>query len=194
MSDRFDDLARALAQPIGRRRMLGLTGATLGSVSLGALWPGRARASHPCDYSGSPCGTAHFDPSRPDAVGNVWCCGGQVHTHCCKASEGPFPGDAFCCPTGKRCGKTVGECLEPCPPGTTECGTTCCPGGQTCENNQCVGCPTGEEKCGDACCPEGQFCCSASQGLCCPADGLCCNPGTAEATCTSPSVCTPLKQ
>lgn len=96
----------------------------------------------------------------------------------------------------------------PCPPGSMQCGSTCCAG--WCFNGTSC-CPSPREYCAEnnTCCPAGEKCCvngycyNPSQGTCCqdsdcPDNGKCCNqtclvaPGAccSDFDCPSGDVCT----
>ena len=156
MSERINDLARALAEPMPRRRAVGL----LVGAMLGAVWPGRSIAAaspyQPSDYG---C---------PDA-GDLYCGG-------CRSVGGLFYGHV-CCP-GPDAAK-YWECgCQPPPNGGTlckkkpckQCGYECCYEGQFCgspKHSRC--CDNGQEPCTGEdgafqCCDPGTMCCG---GTCC---------------------------
>jgi len=128
MSERFEDISRALARPMARRGALRMVGATLAAgVAAVVVKPMTADAAV-CTSGQTVCGRK--------------CC--DAGSACTK------PG--CCCPRGtascgnKCCAHGVG-CVDArhsicgCQPGTTPCGTgrnlRCCPAGSSCQR----GCP-----------------------------------------------------
>ena len=178
----LDDLTRSLAEPLPRRRAVGRIGATVGSLALGGLWPGRAGAQD-CLAGNTPCCGSCCYPGE-DCV-----CDGL---HTCRRRPDPCPAgtttcqgvDAYtrsCCESGRECVDMV--CVPKCPSGTTKCGQSCCKSDQQCQNGTCVrGCPGGGDRCGSSrlCCTPDQVC-DTRRGVCCPPSGdTCLSP---ERTC-----------
>lgn len=133
MTDRFDDLTRAMAKPASRRSALKVIGATMAAAD-GAvvLRPFQSEAvtcpagSPVCGQGCCPKGGTCVDPT------NSCCC-----------PKGATPCGTNCCASGVACiDRTRGLCG--CPAGTTPCGTganlTCCPAGQACSPTS--NCPT----------------------------------------------------
>ncbi len=161
----LDDLARALAEPMPRRRALRIAGAAL----LGSVIPGlRAGGA-----LASPCGPDTPCSSVCTADGDLGACGTESHNACGQITcrlEG-------CLHSGEKCCRGGGEawiCNE-----TDRCGSLNGP--------HCVSCPE-ERKCGTACCKSDEFCASRNRELCCKkgengcvvprsAQGICCAPG-----------------
>ncbi len=79
---------------------------------------------------------------------------------------------SFCCPAGQSCG--VNGCVDGC---AVPCGNACCAAGQSCTNGVCSSgsrCQQGTP-CGNVCCT-GQQQCINSQ-CCIPCGGACCSNG-----------------
>jgi hypothetical protein len=200
----FDDLARALAEPMPRRKALRLLAAGLTAAAVpGLRVRGAFAASKPCVGSscfcttgGTPCGYA-----VPPRGFNLGCCigaPGERRTVCCTK---PPDGGSWCCPKGYTCGSGAntptdrnctcngvelpdGTC-GPCPSGEVQCGKQCCKGrrptlpAEVCYQGRCQpGCPDNTKKCGNTCCTKKQGC---KNGKCCDkcgGSGTCCNPAT----------------
>src|SRR2546428_13309 len=111
MSDLFDEFAKTLAKPMGRRRALGLVAGAIGGAVVGAVRPGRAGAQAPCTAPGAVlCG---------DTPNGPFCCDSNIGETCCSV-----PGSApnfTCCPPCTRCDPSTGQCV---PTGLVPCGTT----------------------------------------------------------------------
>ena len=180
-ANRFDSLARSLADPASRRGVLrGAFGAMVGAVS--AL-RSRPAAAITCAATEHKCGSGS----------NEYCC--PFLTTCCGDSGQCCTGAQFCqrSPSGS-------SCRETCPIGEHPCGGdgACCPffdgaccgdGNRTCcrEPNICdsntgglsacaTPCDIYSRRCGTSgvCCPYGQQCCGAS----CCYRGTVCKEGT----------------
>lgn len=180
----FDDLARALAEPMPRRSALRLIAGAFVGVALGSARTSDARAGPTCEEAGliscnETCCVPSINPVCCEAAvrgrvppGQPVCCGaGQ---RCCSGPETPFT----CCLPGQTC-NPEGRCiLRPgCPRGGVRCGSRCCRRGQRCVRGVCRGCEEGRTACGKTCCRKGEFCCS-SDGPCCDKAGeSCCNVG-----------------
>jgi len=184
MSERFfDDLARALASPMPRRRALRLAGAAIVAAAVPGLRPRPAFGQSPCGPD-TPCSSlCHVAP-------HVGACGIPIHNDCgqelCHFGYGGcMVAGQVCCTTGpdpwiceknERCGAKARECIAQCPSGQ-KCGDNCCvPPDEECVDGECVPCRT---KCGRTCCEEGQVCKNPKSGLCCGANWVSCEAGAA---------------
>jgi hypothetical protein len=188
----FDDLARALVQPVPRSRALRLIGSILVATSL----PGAAFAR-----SRRPTRRTSFECKTEDGYGGQECCTGEI---CC--------GKKNCCSPGVTWCASDGTCAK-CPPPLVRCGPKCCtprstcckrprgntpagfPGSlqyvcckrpNTCSSGTCK-CPSGKQICnGRKCCAQGEHCANciesrydsdtifAGQQKCCPRGKDCC--------------------
>lgn len=198
----FDDLARALATPMPRRRALQTIGAAVAVSVFPALRPGRA--------------TAHAERSETCKRCFVKIKYGTHEGGCCTTTPG-YEQDccvgpnldkvhpnlmSWCCAKG-ACGPSGGQCKFSCPSGSFLCGNKrCClkarptlPA-EVCHQGRCLpACPSTTVKCGSVgspvCCNKtkqecrnGKCCdkcggnCCDRRGVCCDAKkGLCCKPG-----------------
>lgn len=186
----FDDLARALVEPVPRSRALRLLGGVLVATSL----PGAAFAR-----SRRPARRTAFICYGKDGFGGQQCCSGDT---CC--------GKKQCCTGGQRCDPD-GDCVR-CPKPDVICGPKCCPEGSTCcrrprrqlpegwpkreryvcceppndcDSGRCF-CPTDKWICGKACCRKNEHCSAcvnsaldsettyAGRLKCCPQGYECC--------------------
>ena len=143
----LDELARALASPMPRRRALGLgLGALVATAVPAGLRPTRARASaeQACGRGGKTC-AQQFGASAPA---------------CCGAVDPSDPqSNYWCC-------KTKGDCCR----GTELLGGLCCDRekGTICKDGACVTLCPDEKQCGKTCCKPWQDCVNEARGLCCP--------------------------
>jgi hypothetical protein len=169
----FDELARALAQPLSRRRVLRLVGGALVAGMLPVARAGRAAAAPGDTGAGPPeasrepavtdpngpfgepipCGETSFGPRICDPTSNC--------VVCCYGSDGV---PVSCCPCYVQC-RSSGLCGEPfaCPPdGRPYCGAqgNCCALNETCfKGSICVPvCEQGETLCEGTCCPRSHEC------------------------------------
>jgi len=171
MSSPFDDLARTLASPLPRRRMLRMLGSAIVVTALPGLRAGSAHAH----------GTGLQCPS-PTTV----CSNGKGSEVCVE------PGGDCCiydvavvaCQPGFKCGGSYNNaCVDACP--------NRCKDGKCCPRNKgrCVGgtcCPLkrstfapGTNRKGVACCPPGTIAVPGATGKCCPKGDLdCCTPSS----------------
>lgn len=146
---RFDDLARRLARPLHRRRLLaGVAGMFAGS----ALAARPAAASH-CTPPWVHCDGAHSNGTKCMNPNYETCCNGNAcynpGGYCADLESG------LCClHEHTTCRRPDGVlCVAPCPEGqsfdenciccrcaedTTPCGNSCCAEGETCEDDVCV--------------------------------------------------------
>lgn len=191
MSELLDDLARTLAQPMPRRRALGVLGVTLVGLATGgtatcARGPlvgtqsrGCGSAYKVCEPATQAC-FAHCCPKHTACSfsqrGKTGC---QISPGCCDPCNSqrstpdgqggckPGPVADTCCK--KKCGKSK-CCVEGEKCCTGKGRATCCPEKQDCVNGRC-GCKSGK-KCGETCCAESQTCCG---GKCCSKTQKCCD-------------------
>lgn len=204
----LDDLARALVEPVPRRRALRL----LGSAAAAMVLPvGRAGVALAADGTGT-C---------QNVKGEIWTCPvrkyllcGANPGECIDECKGPgtqpcgsgagfdccidaFRRDGYvvcgknatCVPTCKAIEDTVPASQKPLKP----CGEQCCFPYETCKQGKCVRpCPPKREPCGSLCCKVGQTC---KQGKCCPSGqgcgDRCCPSGQKCAFSGSQRVCCP---
>lgn len=172
----LDDVARRLAEPMGRRRAIGVIGGAVAGTALGGLWPRRASAQYgDCLPGSSVC--------RPGPPNNV-CCNDATQdcindeVHICRDKPTPCPSgtthcggkyDFSCCEEGFECKDSV--CVPGCPPETSRCGQTCCGKTQLCQDGRCVKrCPSDRVRCGSKCCPKpdrGRVVCGQLNAQCC---------------------------
>ena len=156
MSGRFDDLSRAMAEPLPRRGMLKMLGAAAAAgVGAAVLKPFRADAAcsagqTPCGTGCCPAGVACADPS----TARCGCPAGatQCASTCCSGTCSFTSNGNGCC----------------CDAGTTPCGFNCCAKGIACfdASRGICGCPAGYTSCVSGntltCCPSGAPCGSGS--------------------------------
>ena len=154
MSGQFDELARRLAAPMGRRSALRLVASTVALTAFPVLRPSSAAAA---GAATCPSGTEVCTNGKGSQV--CMPAGGN----CCI-----FPGLIVGCPPGFSCDEKL---IEKCRCNGTDCGgglkRRCCPKGKSCEDGKCVSCES-ERKCGKACCKEGEECISEVHSQCCP--------------------------
>jgi hypothetical protein len=124
----LDDLARALARPMSRRRAVRYAAGALTATAFGGLFARPATASH-CLY------VTCQDLSNPNAHG---CC--EEGRTCCYNDAGTA---TDCCLPEEEC--RSGKCVDPCA-GLTACTDECC---QRNGQGQC---------CGALCCTPDQIC------------------------------------
>jgi hypothetical protein len=169
----FDDFARRLARPIGRRRLL--AGAAGLLASLGRRR--RAGAAHNCCGTAADCGDCTC-MCLPDGSFQGCCCGdvctaGPGNSGACCQGNQPTCCGGVCCPLLQVCAGP-GVCADSCPPGDTTCGDYCCPADQVCVEKGVCGatCKPGAEKCGGHCCEYG---CSGTECAPTPCNATTCN-------------------
>lgn len=192
----LDDLARALASSMPRRRALRLAAGALVAV---ALPGGRATAASGattkawvtagCGKGGGglPCAT-QFGPQVSECCGPIDKSNPDSNYTCCPPGEcwhhpGPPYPMTTCCPEAYRCRGG------------------CCNDGEKCVEGKCTRCPS-DKVCGKDCCEASQDCVNRKTSLCCmktwkrceaglagvvkccpPRDTCCFNPTTKQATC-----------
>jgi hypothetical protein len=157
MNSIFDDVSRAIASPVSRRKVFGMVGGTLGgavmaSFGLRAAVFGQETPNNKTQK----CGPHQFQ------CGNICCDSVRVCV------------DGICCPpghikcAGKCCGGTCtnGKC---CGKNSYYCGGTCCPNENVCCNGKC--CTSPKAVClHNKCCISGIVC----NGVCCMSNQFCC--------------------
>jgi hypothetical protein len=145
---RFDDLTRALASGISRRRLIAMIGGIVAGSALGGIWPSRAvlAVGPPCLGCTVPgafiCGTVIYPKSAfADCIdacrSNPRVCFCQSCSPACPPGQTDCNG--ICCPEGQVCNGTLG-CGAPCPEGFSPCGTGCCAPDFVCVAGNCVSC------------------------------------------------------
>jgi hypothetical protein len=151
---RFDELSRAMARGMPRRKVLkmALTGLAGGAVAA-VLGPGRAAHAIACISGTVPCGTTCCPPS-------LVCLDPTTET--CGCPPGGATCGQFCCLRGESCSDPRASCC--CPKGSTPCGGSCCAAGVACIDiaNGICGCQPKTTPCGSGasltCCPAGTAC------------------------------------
>ncbi|GEM_PF-2583424 len=164
MSERFDDLTRAVGASPSRRRVLKMFGAAaIGAVGAVVLRPFQGNAVT-CPAGSAICGQG--------------CCpkGGSctdAASSCC-CPKGTTPCGPSCCQTGVAC-VDADRGLCGCPAKTTPCGSgaglTCCAAGQACS----PGCPNASSFGTATACVSGLPC--IAPGASCAAGSTCCGAG-----------------
>lgn len=151
----FDDLARALVEPVPRSRALRLMGSILVATSL----PGAAFAR-----SRRPARRTSFECEKEDGFGGQECCTGDI---CC--------GNKNCCTNGQKCDPT-GRCVK-CRSPFVRCGPKCCVPRSTCCTRPRTNTPAGfPGSLRVVCCKPPNAC---RQGICkCPSGKAICNGTT----------------
>jgi hypothetical protein len=157
----FDDLARTVASPIPRRRVVKLVAGMLMQGALGGLWPRRAYGQF-CPTGKQMC------TLWPDCVPRC------TPTSCCDPGETccAYEGASWCCPPRTTCMPNDARKCS-CPPGLLTCGArNCCPPGYTCsDRGTCEWrCPADKQYCGEqlgrlVCCSPGEACIVLAGGL-----------------------------
>jgi hypothetical protein len=207
---RFDTLARSLAKPGSRRRLLRvLAGSTVSLVAAGlGLRPRPALACDAgfCIKNGDVTGQCH---SCSDCTGAGWCiqgngdiCYGDCGAGNCHPANNGQVGcggsGGNCINNTRPCQQTIGGALTccPCPEGQQACGDICCDPGVPCTNGQCgTGCGTASARKASGVGVATTTCCSDQQechGQCIPATDKCCSTDAkscGQACCGQEEVC-----
>jgi group XII secretory phospholipase A2 precursor (PLA2G12) len=180
VTDLLDGLARALVEPMPRRRAMRLMGATVVAVAVPGMRPRLARGTPRRARSGE-CGADVRACPRVVQLGSGpdLCCGSPARRYgcegtifepvcvdlCggpndvpCKSEKKDDDGYSFfhCCKKPDRC--VDGECVPSCPPGRVKCRGTCCPAGFKC-------CPPTKEMPKGRCYDPDKQCCTPVAGL-----------------------------
>jgi hypothetical protein len=206
MSQLLDELARTLAKPMPRSRVVRVLGGSIAAAAFPFSRPAGAATLH-----GSSCGAPGTCPPKTTVCGCDFLAG--CYRDCCTADQicckwprpsgpGRPPCEKICCPAGTRCGS--GEpgdvCVPLCP---TRCGEKCCQKGEYCaDQRRSLCCKDGDSECRifpppgrpatgkepAQCCPkELPKCCANDKKMaCCEAAGTCCAGGC----CPPDKVCT----
>lgn len=173
MPSRLDDVARALTEPISRRRALRLAATAVAGAYLGVR-PGRAdaacpscpRMSDPPEYS-QRCSVA-------TRLGCIFVCCPQTYA-CCTTATG-----VVCCREGYTCGPVDSRGYPSCKC-KNDCGGSCCKDDERCsdlERGLCCKIP-----CGPGCCQSGEKCVDPKSGTCCKTDEKACQTRSGSALC-----------
>lgn len=191
----LDDVARALAAPMSRRRALHIAGAAL----LAAAVPGRGTAARTVRSRTAGCGKGGGGLSCTKQFGP------QI-SECCGPIDRSDPDSNYtCCPPGECWHTGSGRTsTTTCCPVAFRCGTSCCSEGEQCVDGTCTRCAD-EHVCGATCCEPGTVCANPATGLCCvktwkqctvglagvarccvPGDSCCFNRATGTAVCCDP--------
>jgi hypothetical protein len=176
MSERFDDLSKAMAGSTSRRSLIKLLGAAAGTAVAATV----------------------VKPFRGYAVDSVVCSGPTTASHI-PCAAGTTPCNQCCCKKGIACvDETKSTCG--CPAGTTHCGNACCAAGVACKNRTTSTCsgPTsaclqqGQVPCGNICCTPctaaGQHCHKLSPNCCSGLTCHCTGDGDSLSECTCVSI------
>ena len=175
MSDLFDNLARTLAGPMPRRRVLGLAAGTLTAIVL----PGRTAIAAPAagqrTWRTAGCGKGG---------GGLSCASqfGPTISECCGPIDPTNPDSNYtCCPPGECWHQGTGRSsVTTCCPPAFRCGTRCCAEGERCIDGECSRCDS-EKVCGTECCESSEDCANPTKSLCCPKTWQKCTAGLAGA-------------
>jgi hypothetical protein len=167
-------VARSLAGPMPRSRVLKLAVAGAVSVLLPAMRSSSAQAACPTCSSGVAC-------DLPNGVGCIHLCCAATDTCCKFPAQGGHIASVVCCSPGAlySCNQAASACQCKKP-----CGSGCCFPEETCADastGKCCVVP-----CGKSCCGHGEKCVDPSSGTCCaagehacfgPGHAICCTPG-----------------
>jgi hypothetical protein len=183
---RFDDLARLVAQKTSRRQVLKvLAGAAVGGIFAERLSPAwasstRSQCAQFCNATfgkDTPATSQCLKDgkSNPNALCNSACNGGSG-TLCGSTSGGHYTSysSTTCCTSGHSCDSSTYTCSV-CPTGQVACtyaasgafsgGTVCCASGETCYGGYCTCNLNNSYVCATGYCPEGTGC---YNGICYP--------------------------
>jgi hypothetical protein len=183
----FDELSKAVAAGLTRRRLIGLAGAGVGSGIFASVAP--TAAAHGPGACQAFCGKTSFisGPAHASCLQACKKCGGNISgictgvtgtsvccadgTSCCVNSAGA----PFCCPSGQIC--SGGVCVVP--------PSFCVP---TCVGDTCAGSAT---SCSQACAAgtPGCACVSTVEGSACVQEVCTFVPCATSADCGAGSVC-----
>lgn len=192
MSALIDDISRAIASPVSRRKAFKMVSGAVGGALLTSLGLGRAtralaaggNGDAPCPHNGVKCGGKCY-PAGYCCCGNTYCDGSHhcCNDHCCANSQ-------TCC--GSGCCNSGSTCCggsQCCPKPQSCCGSTCCsPQSTCCGNNTC--CPCGVACCSGKCCSSPRAICCG--GACCPEGYLCCANKCVKSRPSASTICFPV--
>jgi len=182
MSALIDDISRAIASPISRRKAFKMVSGAVGGALLTSLGLGRAAR-----ILGAPAGT------DPKCSNHQVLCNGKCYPEgykCCGTSL-VCDGDQICCSNTHCCDDAKTCCGSTCcNSGSTCCGnSTCCGSGSTCcGNNTCCAC--GVACCNGKCCSSPRSICCG--GACCPEGYLCCANKCVKSRPSASTICIPV--
>jgi hypothetical protein len=174
MTNRLDEMAKALAGDLPRREALKrLGGFLVGGIVASLGLPGRASADGSVGECIQTCcqgltGHARAECNHACQRGVQTSCGGV----CCPSS---LCVAGTCCPTSNICG--TGSSAVCCPPDTHCISGTCCPATEMCGTATSTVCCSPPSTCiSGTCCPAGTPVCVGIAGptACCPSPGICC--------------------
>ena len=157
----FDDLARAMATPIPRRRAVKVLGTTLAVLAVPGVGARAARAATE-QYQCNP---------------NIETCCGQNERVCLKGYPVPI-NKGYCCGPAQFmwCGSMANghRCISVCPT-SRRCGQICCPPTTRCKSGKCVSNVCAGRRCRDdqSCCPSTRL---MPQSRCYDPETHCCTP------------------
>lgn len=183
----IDDLARALAQPMPRRKAVRVLGVTLAAVAIPGTraGPASARRTATCNFGCGPnrtrCVTVVNLASGPDV-----CCRAPANRYYCGGNPN-FPDTVKCvdrCPTGEPC--TLSELDDQgCPK------FACCKPSQECTNFRLSNAPNSKLRraCARKCRTIERKCGIAIGERCCEKDRVCCGTGEFKVCCELGDVC-----
>ena len=207
---RFDDLTKALARPLGRRVLIkGLTAVAFGGVlPLAGFESAAASGNNACDlwcnanFSGRDAGSCisaaarhsgpcyQCGPASPNGGQGQAICRGKCTSVTTTANCGAC-GHACACPAHGKATCVNGQCGVACDPGYCGSGGACYPAGAVNPANACQTCHPGQGAAGwvTKTCTAGDQC--HGVGQCDPATGLCTNPDLPNGTaCNDNNSCT----
>lgn len=181
MSQFFDDLSRALATSMPRRRAVRVIGGALVSVAVPAIAPPKAQGAstfHDCKAKG---GLLCECNCKGDICQRICCtpkeeyecyCGPVEYGAACKKKPCQKPcGGNTCCKSDEFCANPLQNLC--CKEGERGCGPVCCQPNEECRTAKFG---TGSQKVCEKKCPQGQAWCG--RGKCCPPKWHCVNEAT----------------
>ena len=176
----LDELARSMAKPLPRQRVLRLLGGALVGIAVpGFATTARARAAssfHLCKKQG---GLLCECNCKGDVCQRICCkpaeeyecyCGSVAYGAACKKKpcREPCPSDVKCCKEDEFCANSLQQLC--CKQGERGCGPRCCKPNEECKSIRIA---TGSERVCEKRCPQGQAWCGRNK--CCPPKWNCAN-------------------